>query len=284
MADPFSIAAGAVGIATAFTACLDVFEYVRLGREFGRDYQTCQLNLTILRLRLSRWGEAVGVYNDPQLGNPAASRKEIQAAKDTLIHVLTLFEDSARVSERFGIKADAEVLAPNESDGDGMLVILNRRARDIATRRQKGASLLKLARWSIHDNHAFRKLLDDISMLLGQLEILFPSPSSSEALAREEISQMGGQREVRALAAASEGLDDVLHRQASQATGHQYRDIQVEAGGDATVAQGNVFAAGWTGGAVVGASHSYVGITIKAAGGLRLVNGDRYGGVDPFER
>ena len=32
MAEPFSITAGAVGIAAAFSACVDCFGYVQLGR------------------------------------------------------------------------------------------------------------------------------------------------------------------------------------------------------------------------------------------------------------
>jgi hypothetical protein len=45
MAEPFGIAAGAVGIAAAFTACVDCFGYVQLGRHFGRDFQTDVLAL-----------------------------------------------------------------------------------------------------------------------------------------------------------------------------------------------------------------------------------------------
>ena len=59
MAEPFGIVAGAVGIAAAFTACVDCFEYIQLGRHFGRDYQTDLLSLNCARLRLTRWGQAV---------------------------------------------------------------------------------------------------------------------------------------------------------------------------------------------------------------------------------
>jgi hypothetical protein len=38
MAKPFGIIAGAVGIAAAFTACVDCFNYIQLGRRFGRYY------------------------------------------------------------------------------------------------------------------------------------------------------------------------------------------------------------------------------------------------------
>ncbi len=64
MAEVFGVVSGVVGIATVFTACVECFGYIRLGRNLGRDFQTTQLTLACARLRLSRWGEAVRVYDD----------------------------------------------------------------------------------------------------------------------------------------------------------------------------------------------------------------------------
>lgn len=77
MAEPFGIVAGAIGITAAFTACVDCFEYVQLGRHFGRDFQTSQLALSCARLHLTRWGESVNIYDDPQLGREDATAAEI---------------------------------------------------------------------------------------------------------------------------------------------------------------------------------------------------------------
>jgi hypothetical protein len=284
MADPFGITAGAIGIAAAFTACVDVFEYVHLGRRFGKDYQTNQLKLTLLRLRLSRWGEAVNIYSDPQLGNSTASKAEIQAAKDTLLQILVLFDDSNKISKKFKIRDDAGPAAPDDSGADVAVLAVNNKMRDLATKRQKGTSLLKLASWSIHHGTAFKTLIDDISGLTDNLEALFPVPESRKALAKEEVANVKDPQEVQALASASEGLDGVLHEEASKIAGHQYKNVEVEAGKDATIVDGNVFAKDWTGGAVSGASHSYTGIKVKATEGLRMVNGDKYGGTDPLAR
>jgi Prion-inhibition and propagation len=53
MAEPFGIVAGAIGISSAFTACVDCFEYIQLGRRFGRDFQTHQLAINCASLRLT---------------------------------------------------------------------------------------------------------------------------------------------------------------------------------------------------------------------------------------
>ena len=74
MAEPFGIIAGAIGISSAFTGCVDCFEYIQLGRYFG-------LAISCARLRLTRYGESVNIYNDPRLGKPDAVAPEIQTGK-----------------------------------------------------------------------------------------------------------------------------------------------------------------------------------------------------------
>ncbi|KAK0622437.1 prion-inhibition and propagation-domain-containing protein [Immersiella caudata] len=266
MSDPFGIVVGVVGIATAFSACIEVFEYVHLGRRFGKDYQTNQLKLTALRLRLSRWGEAVHVYDDPQLGSPAASKAELQAAKDTLLQIFVLFEDSNKISKKFGITGDAPP-AP-ESNAD-----------------MKGATILRLSSWAIHNNTSFKTLIDDIRALVDGLERLFPPPPAAQAqLAEQEAAEIRGEEEGQALATASEGLDEALHEAAAQVAtkGHQYKNIDVEAGEDSAVLNGNVYASSYTGGTVPGASHLYDMIKLKGTKELRVLNGNRYGGDDFF--
>jgi hypothetical protein len=107
MAEPFGIAAGAVGIAAAFTACVNCFGYVQLGRHFGRDLQTDMLALNCSRLCLTRWGQAVNIYDDPKLGRQDATPAEIQAAKDTLHHILRLFADTEKISKKYKLNANA---------------------------------------------------------------------------------------------------------------------------------------------------------------------------------
>ena len=73
MAEPFGIVAGAIVIASAFTACVDCFECIQFGRHFGRDFQTDLLAMNCAKLRLTRWGESVNIYDDPKLGKPDAT-------------------------------------------------------------------------------------------------------------------------------------------------------------------------------------------------------------------
>lgn len=57
----FDTVASALSIAALFNNCVICFEYIQLGRHFGRDYERCQLQLDIAKTRLSRWGQAVAI-------------------------------------------------------------------------------------------------------------------------------------------------------------------------------------------------------------------------------
>ncbi|KAH8745766.1 small s protein [Hyaloscypha finlandica] len=284
MAEPFGIISGAIGIAAAFTTCVDIFEYVQLGRRFGKDYQTNQLRVTLLRLRLSRWGEAVNIYSDPQLGNPQATKAEIQAAKDTLLQILIHFEDSNKISAKFKIKADAGAIALPDDPTDFAVVAINNKMRDLAIKRQKGASFVKVTSWAIHHGAALKTLIGDISELINDLEALFPALEAQKQLAKKEIADVKDQQEMQALESASEGLDSLLHEAASEVSGHKYKNIDIDGGKNANVMSGNFQAADYKGGAAKGASNLYDGVKIKGTEGLVVLSGDKLGGVDPFAR
>ena len=120
MAEPFGIVAGAVSIAATFNACVECFEYVQLGRHFGRDFQTNQIKLDCSKLRLTRWGESVDIHNDPELGYLEPKPTELQTAKKTLFQILALFEDTAKISNQYKLKAkagdDISVFSTNDMD------------------------------------------------------------------------------------------------------------------------------------------------------------------------
>lgn len=117
MAD-FGIISGAVGIATAFSACVDCFEFVQKARHLGRDVQTDLLALKRASLRLTRWGLAVNVYTDPKLSRPDATQEELRAVHDTLRPILILFTNAEKISQRYGLEADAEAAFPSSASAE----------------------------------------------------------------------------------------------------------------------------------------------------------------------
>ncbi|KAH8585809.1 prion-inhibition and propagation-domain-containing protein [Bisporella sp. PMI_857] len=106
MAEPF-------GIASVFIACVDCFEYVQFGPHFGRDFETSKLALNCARLRLTRWGESVNIYDDPKLGRQDTTATEIQLAKDALLKILC--SSRTPISKKYKLTAKAGDIDPKMS-------------------------------------------------------------------------------------------------------------------------------------------------------------------------
>jgi hypothetical protein len=280
MAEPFGIVAGAVGIAAAFTTCVDCFEFIQLGRHFGRDFQTNLLTLNCARLRLTRWGRAINIYNDPQLGNPNASPAEVQTAKDTLIQILVLFANTEKISNKYKLSSNAGGLSVySTSDMDPALLALNNKMRDLAIKRQKGTGLLKKTSWALYHNSEFSKLIEDITTLIDNLENLFPAPASQLELVKQEAAEMKDKQKLQLVENAADGVDELLHAVAKEArTGHQYLNVVVV--GQAKALNGDVFGSDWKGKAM-GTSHTYDGVRVE--GNAKVLNGNKYGGKDFFD-
>lgn len=62
--EPVSLSVSVIALATIFDSALNCFKHVRVAKSFGVDYQTYVLRLQNLQLRLSRWGETVGIGKD----------------------------------------------------------------------------------------------------------------------------------------------------------------------------------------------------------------------------
>jgi hypothetical protein len=279
MAEPFGIVSGAVGIATAFNACVDCFKYVKLGRLFGRDFQTSQLSLSCVRLRLSRWGKAVHIFDDPYLGNPNATPEELQNAKRTLLHILCLFEDTATISHKYRLRAkssdDLSEFLPGDLDATS--AALDNKMRDLAVQRQKGASILKTTQWALYEGSEFKRLIESITLLIGNLETLFPARPQQASLMDQELKEIHDKQHLKLLAATAQGVDETLRRAADEAltTGHRYRNIQIR--GKTRIHLGDAFGADWQGGAV-GKNLTFDGMVIDSE--AKVFGGNKYGGKD----
>lgn len=239
MAEPFGISAGAIGIAAAFTACVDCFEYIQFGRHFGRDFQTDQLTLTCARLRLSRWGESVDIYNDSKLGKVDATTTETQAAKDILLQILALFADSEHISNKYKLAAKAnEDLSPFSTDDmDRKIAALDNTMEVLARSRRKGKRILNLTSWSLYHRNALQKLLGDIVSLIDNLEKLFPARKAQIALVRQDAAAVSDKESLELIESEAKGIDSLLRTAIQEVlTGHNYLNvIEAEQGERASI-------------------------------------------------
>jgi hypothetical protein len=281
MAEAFGIVAGALSIAGLFKTCVDCFEYVHIGRNFGRDYQTSQIKLDIANVRLTRWGKAVNIYEDPKLGDPNASDDHIQATKHTLAQILTLFAATEKMSKGFKLGAkpsDLAVCDPS-TDMEPMLLSLHNKMRDLAIRRQKGTSSKEKIVWALYKSKQFERLVEDITELVEGLENLFPAEESRRRLVTLEVEEIQDESSLVVLKEVANGVDTLLQEAANTAVvnlagGHSYRNMT--AMDDARVRHGDEYADNALVQGFKGSSHSYDGVT--ARGNARVHSGNKYGG------
>jgi hypothetical protein len=276
MAEPFGIVAGTVGIAAAFTACVDCFEYIQVGRHFGRDYQTDLLSLNCARLRLTRWGQAVNIFEDAKLARPDATSAEIQTVKDVLFQILGLFAATEKISNRYKLNAQTgdDLSTLPTSDMDPIILSLNNKMKALAIKRQKGTSVLKTASWALYHRSELKELISGITSLIDNLEKIFPASQTQLALVKQETAEIHNLQTLELVQTAAQGVDDMLHAAAREAlTGRQYLNVIIK--GKAQT--GDAFSSDWNGG-VIGPRHTYNGIEVDRDG--KALIGNKYGGKD----
>ncbi|RYP53535.1 hypothetical protein DL768_001490 [Monosporascus sp. mg162] len=245
MAEPFGIVAGALGVAGLFNNCVDCFEYVQLGRRFGRDYERCQLRLDIAKARLGRWGEAVKINDDPRFQSGAPIDKSVQLAQSIIEEILLLFESARKTSKRYELVADQQDLVVFE-DKDMKPVgrALHKRLKEFAYRRQKHTSLVKKAAWALYDGKSLEKIIDQVASFVDELEKAFPVEAVCYELAETEVKEVEDEASLTMLKDAARGIDAALSDAAAQkidaiAGRNAAKDIRIE--DRARVHLGNVF-------------------------------------------
>lgn len=108
----FGVVAGTAGLVGAFNACVNCFEFIQLGRHFEKDFGACQLKLDVVGLRLSRWGLAVGLGENPNPnGAPVqpkvlATQQELNKLSKVLTSLYEDLDDTREKSDKFKTSAE----------------------------------------------------------------------------------------------------------------------------------------------------------------------------------
>ncbi|EGU74155.1 hypothetical protein FOQG_19194 [Fusarium oxysporum f. sp. raphani 54005] len=219
MAEIFGTVAGALSVAALFNNCVDCFEYIQLGRHFGRDFERCQLKLDIAKTRLSRWGEAVTIHEDPRFATNEPDDRDGRQAKAILEEIGLLFQTVQKSSKRYEINASEDDLVRFEDkDMQPMVQRLHSRLGLVARQRQKRTGLLKKAAWALYDSKNFGKLVDQVVEFVDDLEKLFPVDTTCRRLVELEIEEVDDEPSLLALQGAAAGTDSVLSEAVARKT------------------------------------------------------------------
>jgi Prion-inhibition and propagation len=103
MAEFTGLSIGSVALAGLFNNCVDTFQCIQLGRNFGNDYESCLVKLDVVKLRFLRWGELITVQDGVESQNlrSAASPQGEEIAERLLGQILSIFERAKQTSQTF---------------------------------------------------------------------------------------------------------------------------------------------------------------------------------------
>jgi hypothetical protein len=185
-----SLSIGAVALAALFNNAVDCFNYVRVAQSTGRDLQTCLLRLQNLQLRLSRWGEGVGLtaFDDDSLRIPL-SADEQQKIKPLLEHIIRLFESAEKVAMKQGTSRKISSKVPEEAAHED-ITSLCKKMKDICVQRQRNTSLSRKTVWALHSKAELTHLISGLQDLIDDLVELYPQANTERALCSQETQTL----------------------------------------------------------------------------------------------
>ena len=229
MAEAVGLAVSVAALAGLFNNTVDCFEFVQLGRNFGKDYDTSQVMLDNAQLRLSRWGKSLGLGDNIRDVESLATRfqplSNVTHAERLLGQVFNLFADAEGVSHKYKIqnKSDSNSLAiyNPQTDLSSEMASLHEKMRGLSIKRQNNSGLRQKTKWALYEGEHFRQLIGNITKLVDDLVDLFPaSKQSQRELCDAEVSVLGSGEAITVLQEIAASQDKLLE----QAINAQARD------------------------------------------------------------
>ncbi|KAF2737001.1 hypothetical protein EJ04DRAFT_139569 [Polyplosphaeria fusca] len=275
MAETAGLVIGAVSLTTVFTTCVDCFEYVQLGRNFGKDYQRALLKLDIAKLRLSRWADAADESRN-QYRVTVGTTAEAEKVKEILGEIVAYFADAEKVSQRFKTKSNSTELQVYDvnTDLEPNLRTMHDKMRDLALKRQRRSTVHQKTAWALYEKKHFDRLISDVVELVDGLVQLFPATQKRQSeLVIEDVQELESQPALPEIEAAAEDVDSLLASsvQRALATQGSHNFTRNTATDEADAQYGDQYARGAQ---HTGPGHSYDGNT--ASGKAKAQYGNRY--------
>lgn len=196
MADPVSLSFAIAGIPGIFRACVECFQYIRLGQRFGDDFGFCLAKLEAVQLRLTRWAEPIGLLEGKIELDSSYRDEDIIKAYKWLGQIEAAFEEAKKTSAKYADKQKAkgsqmklELLDEDDKMGsDNSIGALVASVRTVTKERQKRLGFSRKITWALYGKDDFDSLIEDLVSLTNDLVELFPlNKPRHEELCKQEI-------------------------------------------------------------------------------------------------
>ncbi|KAJ9644082.1 hypothetical protein H2199_003950 [Coniosporium tulheliwenetii] len=217
MADLAGLIIGSVALTGLFNNCVDTFQYIQLGRNFGNDYETSLVKLDVVKLRFMRWGALMTIRAgaDSQNLRSAASPQEEEVAERLLGQILGAFERAKQTSKTFQTIGKPDELIVDTQPRSGSMTALHdhlqSKMHKRCSERQKKTSLTAKVKWVLYKKGHFDRLIEDLTELVDALLSTFPTPEEPQRqLCAAEVSDIEKDESLVALKEIAHGSDKLL--------------------------------------------------------------------------
>ncbi|CAD6446904.1 2446437b-6329-45ae-acbe-11b282087930-CDS [Sclerotinia trifoliorum] len=161
-----------------FQFAIDTLGYIQLAREFKDDFETHQLKLDIIQLRLSRWGE---IANITQIDSLSKSSNENPSNLTSIMRILEEIHDrlckARREAEKVQKKLDGSSASTLDPETCIPQDLAKTRARFKIFLNKRKAQMSKAhegLKWVFYKKEHFDKFVANISELIDGLESIMP--------------------------------------------------------------------------------------------------------------
>jgi hypothetical protein len=170
------------------------FGSIQMGQNFGKSFQTSLLKLGVVRLRLTRWSQSVGLGNldnVKSLKNVKISEEDIPMVKELLNRVIESFDDAERTSNRIKKRNPSVGVLDPTKELDEDAASLHQKMDTLVRTRQGEVKLEEQTELTLYEEKNFTRLIEDISDSVNDLVNLFPAvQETQQKLCDEEVSEM----------------------------------------------------------------------------------------------
>ena len=169
---------GVLSLVSVFQNAITCFIRVKMAKSFGPDLQLYMVRLEVLHLRLTRWGEAVGL-NKKAADTAKPSTKPLTSDDATvaksLMQIEQRFEDAVKVVQDLEIGDDI-AFASLADLGDKKSLVQG--LREMSIKRRPRKSVTTMAKWAIYQEDKLSSLIDDVSKLQNDLDHVLPTDTA----------------------------------------------------------------------------------------------------------
>ena len=171
MAEVFGVVAGAVGVAAAFSACVDCYEIIDRARHISEDSDMITSHLCAAGMQLMRWGKSVDIWHDPELMKyKNATQDDKKGAKKILNTIENQFDAASKILRKYDVLEEPRNGFRFNTGGKSSSDFLQTNYKP-----KKALSPFRKVRWSTSHRERLSKLVESIQILIENLQSLFPA-------------------------------------------------------------------------------------------------------------